>query len=390
MLIYAGVASGDILANQPVEPLNRGISATKSAKNGIVVKNWSKDELKEKPVPPVDSAFDKIVQKISGFIVSVGEKDAPTSSESGLMKLYASNQEMTKTEYLYRLGTLRELPPRQQGNKAGLATYLRGQSGSVASERISANLPLLTSFKQGLNFDLNFSGTKSAEPSGQKVGQRYGLILQDIRIGVPDKPQDLTMRDSSDSELFVSQSKLIWTIGPITEENRRLFQYEPASFDSLQTQSVWSKINLPSPNMKIKVSPATTNIQDYVNVREPAYIVNVTQVEGLYQLSYLSRDKDAKSQTNHTIVVPIVGTLTLLRVFDVKGRPTRLEANKVLISEHAPIVNFQFIDAERLYTTESIYICGAHTFKLGTERRLGPTDATHPAIRYNTGYAMVF
>lgn len=355
-----------------------------------MTKDWSKDDLGKKPVPPIPTFLDMMADKFSEFMTAIGQKDRDVSAKSGLMKLSTDSQPISDKEYLYRLGTLNEIPTRPQGNTAQLSQYLKSQSSVLLGERINGSLPMISQFQQGLSFDLGLSGKNKTGAKKGPAHQRYGLILQ----GIESEPtmHQRTMHDDSlgDEMVFASQSRLIWTIGPVTEESRQLFHENGATFDRIEESSTWDRFSLPSPDMKMKIAPASTNIQEYIGGKEPAFVLTMTQVENLYQLSYLSRDRDGRAKTSHTFEIPLVGTMSVVKVFDDKGKPLRTEANRILISERAPLVNFRYYNPEQMYVTESVCVVGDHTIKFGAERRFGATTAEHPASRYNTSYSIRF
>jgi hypothetical protein len=380
-------STNETLSASPVvaqEPLS--LADTVEAQSQKATATWTKSDIPRinKPAEP-PSLLQTIFSFLGTFADDIGAKDAARSSASGLDKIRSDRDEKISLEesYLRSTGTL----PAEKGDSSEqrISEYLRSQAGNVAADRLSTGIPFLAAFRNGFSFDLGISKAVS-QGTGHKL-PRYGLILQEIKT-VPTSTNSQGLTDDLDlAYVTESKSEAVWTIGPVGDDESQIYHADYPSFDSIETPSTWDRLTLPSPNMKMKVTPASSNPQELFQGGRPGYVFTATQVQSLYQLSFISRDRNGKSKTSHTFELPIFRSLHLVKVLDQHGKPIRTEANGLLLESNAPSLSLKYYDQDRVYATELSRDTGEESFKFSAERRLGDTSPKAPPQSYRAAFA---
>jgi hypothetical protein len=324
-------------------------------------------------------------RKFGSFVSAIGKKDAPTSTKDGFKKFTQDSKEINRDLYLYKLKHFEATPKRKKADTVGLAKRIRSKASQVFSDLVSTSLPIIKKIKSGLNFNLGFANKSSSGGSGKT--QKYGLVLKEIKSTPATSPGPESLSGAG-YPASTNKSEAIWTIGPVSAEKKpsiKKFNYE--QFSQIREKSTWDKVSVPAINFKVKIVPASKNIEHYINKDHPGFVVSMTQIENIYKITYIT--KDAK-KTTHTIKIPLLKKLYAMRIYDNEGNPKESSLNNILVVDGLPTVNLKYLDPEEFYKLVASHAFGDHHLSVGLERRLTNTSTAKPQTRVTTGYSINF
>ncbi|MEZ4744110.1 MAG: hypothetical protein R3B45_16955 [Bdellovibrionota bacterium] len=230
------------------------ISLEKQAQSGVYIKEWSKKELNEKPVPSIPSLFSMFSSKIAEFLNNVGQADAKVSTTSGLKKIYSAQVEdvENKEKWLWEHAKFERVPSQSRLKSDTIISHLNSMANETLYQKVSIQIPLLNQFKGGLSFDLGLPSSSVKERATSPSIQKYGLILEEIDSEIsPISDEHFFLVNNFDNSLYVeSKSQVKWTIGPIEEKNSFALMLTMMNLPRSTNKQAGTNLICPASNLK--------------------------------------------------------------------------------------------------------------------------------------------
>jgi hypothetical protein len=332
-------------------------------------KNYTKEELNQKvPKNPVISMQDRIMDELTGLLDRMAKNQSGSSQTSAREKLLT--KEPTKDEYLLSLAAMKEEPTSRNPSGDSLRLFLGGEVQKAGSERVKKKINLLDSFNSGMTFDLKIDEIFAEKPKEHERGEvRYGLILEDI---TPDRdaPKRAAVTEMGNELQFAGHADVKWTIGPVREKpGRKLFKVEnvarsEANKDKADGKpSLWSRLRVPKAAISGSITPKNfDNLTKVSQENMPQWEVQAGQVEGYYNLTYVTKTNGERLSETHEVKVPLIGETAIGRRFDDHFQVIQTSAYNILVDKRLPLLSVHYLNVEDRYK-------GDLTFAFGKNKR---------------------
>ena len=331
----------------------------------VFSRSYTKEELAQKSPENPTASFGEVIK---GQVTSLLQSVTSSSGNGKLMELYNAAPAVTKSDFALYAAAMRDDRMTQRSvDGDGIRSHMSGQFQGVATDRAVKSNDILTKLKTGMNFNLDmaelFSKKKKSQTQSGTV--RYGLILQEINPD-PNAPPRAAVRDSVEEQMaYAGQAEVVWTIGPVSEENVRPFSGADAGAPALgsteaggtisaaNSSSVLSQVKMPSGKFNAKVEGANGDaIKAGPQAGIPAIKYTMSQEQGLYSLMYQTKANFEKDKMEHQFKVPVAGELAFGRRYNDNFEVIQTSAFSVLVDRRAPIVNIHYMNVEDRYAAD--------------------------------------
>ena len=302
----------------------------------------------EQTVPP--NPQKQFTDKISDFSIDVlkSARDQQSSSKSQKAHEQIQKNNFSEDDYLFQMATMREKDDKQQAANGDAFAFLQDELQRAAITNALNQFPIIKEIQKGMAFDIRlFGAKKSKKQSSKKV--KYGLVLQDIKT-----------KNSGDSQAAIGseydpgiagQAYADWTIGPITEETRVVFENHEA-FQS--EESFYSTL----PRLDFSGTGQMENVDKLVSGQredQPNFLFKFKQSQGYYSNDMRYSLSGRAISQFHTLRLPVIRQMAISKTYDASWREHSTTLHKVLTYNHLPTLNVTFQHLEELVTTELVF-----------------------------------
>jgi hypothetical protein len=374
------------------------VTGEKKAERNEYTKVYTKEELsKTLPKNPLTTLDERILTEVTQLFRRITANQKKKDQRETLEKLRST--EPDPETYKMHLAALKEPPKGRDTNPQSVAMYMTGELSNAVSDQVKSEIDLFQELNSGLDFDMDLAKLFSSSDGGAKPRSgkvRYGLVLKEI---VPDKkaPKRAATSAMGHDLEYAGHADVEWTIGPVAEPaGEKLFNlrnYAAVKPEAPKKESLWSRIKLPKPGFKGRATPQNLgNIAKVDGDNLPQWKIEIDQVEGLYQLDYYTKPDGEKITAEHTVKVPVAGTVELGRRFNDNFEVVQTSAYNILYDKRLPLVSIHYMNIEERYSGSVGKKFDGHAVSVavrGKAKGVVADEATRPetySLKYTTRF----
>lgn len=317
--------------------------------SGTFVKSYSRIELERPQFAPAPREFQhRLWGEVEALLVRVRQGLGGDQQRQALESLKTQQPDAKRWHQSQTLmsGQIETVPT----NPQAVSSFFANESQRAAADSVRERVPVLgqlTAFN--FNFDLG-SGTSLTESNSTSVHHRvrYGLIVRDIQPDLGGVKRASTTT-TPEEIAHAGRARVQWGIGPLEEHEERPIMVEP---NELPAQRSFGGLMIPSARFKGSARAESFNMSGQNRGQLPPWRFDLTQEDQLYKLTYRTQKNPQIGNVEHSLNVPLVGSLSLGQRYSETFSQVETSASGVLIDRRLPQVILHYMHLEERYRAE--------------------------------------
>ena len=337
------------------------------------------------------SSVDQMRGQFAQFLVGLTQKQY---GDNGLNKAYLLGQDISENTKIVRT----TMPGYSEDQKEKervkmLWEHIRNDSSRTLGEKVARENDTIQKIQSGFKFNVDLSpSSKTSLTNANKQSDsqvKYGLVLKEI-VKKKEGQLQAALGPFDDNALseYAGTSEAIWTIGPLSEDDRATIQ--PASIASEQSNEAELLKGFKIPEAKF----GAQLLPNFDQGKSPGAKLSVIQSQGLYELT-TNTGRSSKSDTRHKFKLPLIGEMNIGRQLDHRFEVVETSLNDILVKPNAPKVSLHYLNKEDRYTADANYSIRSYAlgFKAETPRGWEPSQNSFmksKGEKYEVSLAKIF
>ncbi len=351
------------------------VAGQKTASSSVFTKTYTKEELNQQmPANPVIGIDAKILTEVTGVLNGIARNLSGTTQVAAIEGLKTRQPEVK--DWALHVAALKDPPGMSRAPASSMTAFFGGEGQKVATTSAKTRVPFFSKFGSGMKFDFGLSslfGGKKAEEAKPASGQlRYGLLVQDIEPA-KNAQKRAALNDTAEEMQYAGHAEVKWTIGPLDEDQGRRIFTEADPTD----QGITSGLKIPKPDFKANVAPENFDNLAKVDPKNPPVMrLDVTQVDGFYNMAYKTKLNGKRVSVEHSFTAPVAGTVALGRRFTDNWDVVETSAYNILYDKRLPMLSVHYMNIEQRYKSDLAYNFSGNVVGVTARgKALGPVAA---------------